>query len=208
LGIWGRSFINTNSGALKDRFLPSASNYVGNRGTVDAGCPGTADAAGNWVPNQTICNTTGVFFGNSQVSSRQITDGTSKTFMVGERDHYCLAATWIGGRETVAGAEMHSTIWTLAHVEHVPLNDPKTLQYDTCTESFSSSHKGGAFFGFCDGSVHFISDDINYAQGPSSTSCLANQPPPLGCQTRQLSNIIGIYQRLAWRDDGETIDDY
>jgi type II secretory pathway pseudopilin PulG len=207
LGIWGRSFISTNSGKLTTRFLPPASNYVGNRGTVDAGCPGTLDGA-NWSPNQTVCNSTGVFFGNSQVSSKQITDGTSNTFMVGERDHYCLAATWIGGRETVDGSEMHSTLWTLAHVEHVPLNDPHTLQYDTCTESFSSSHKGGAFFAYCDGSVHFISDDINSNQGPSSASCLANQPAPLGCASRLLSNVIGIYQRLAWRDDGEVVDAY
>ncbi len=207
LGIWGRSFISTNSAKITQRFLPPTSNYVGNRGTVDAGCPGTLDGT-SWTPNQTVCNSTGVFFGNSQVASKQITDGTSNTFMVGERDHYCLSATWIGGRETVDGSEMHSTLWTLAHVEHASLNDPRTLQYDTCTESFSSSHKGGAFFGFCDGSVHFISDDINSNQGPSSSTCLANQPAPLGCASRLFTNVIGVYQRLAWRDDGETVDSY
>ncbi len=28
----------------------------------------------------------------------QISDGTSKTFIAGERDRYCLTATWIGAR--------------------------------------------------------------------------------------------------------------
>jgi prepilin-type N-terminal cleavage/methylation domain-containing protein len=205
-GLWFRSFISTNSGKITPRFLPPAANYVGNRGTIDTGCPGTANGS-SWTPNQAVCDSNGVFFGNSQVSSKQITDGTSKTFMVGERDHYCLSATWIGGRETVDGSEMHSTLWTLAHV-WVPLNDPETLAYNTCTEGFSSSHKGGGFFAYCDGSVHFISDDIDNSPGPLTQACLAGHDPLLGCKSRQLTKVIGTYQRLAWRDDGEVIDEF
>ena len=160
--LWIRSFIGNHSGKIRPRFLPSTSNYVGNRGTIDDGCPGTGSgtAASPWVPTQARCDTNGVFFGNSQISGKQITDGTSKTFMAGERDRFCMAATWIGGRNTVNGSETHSTMWTLAHAIK-PLNHPQTLYYDTCTEGFASAaHPGGGCFGFCDGSVHFISEDV------------------------------------------------
>src|SRR5262249_1470770 len=155
--LWIRSFIGKHSGKIKPRFLPSASTYVGNRGTIDEGCPSVTTSP--WTPDEARCATNGVFFGNSHISNKQITDGTSKTFMVGERERFCMAATWIGARNTVNGSETHSSHWTLAHAFD-PLNNPHTLYYNTCTEGFASAHPGGAFFGFCDGSVHFISDDI------------------------------------------------
>ena len=101
-GLWVRSFLGNNSSALTPRFLPSTSNYVGNRGMIDAGCPvsgatqfGTCQ---EMVSNTACCDSDGVFFGDSEISTKNITDGTSKTFMIGERDEYCLAATWIGAR--------------------------------------------------------------------------------------------------------------
>jgi prepilin-type processing-associated H-X9-DG protein len=164
------------------------------------------------VPNQDRCNSNGVFFGNSRVSSKQITDGTSKTFMVGERDRFCMAATWIGARNTVNGSETHSSMWTLAHA-YDPLNDPHTQGYNSCTEGFASAHPGGAFFGFCDGSVRFISEDVSFERAGNGRSCWAKHPtnPAFNCQSRVGSGsswtVIGVYQRLAWRNDNEPIDD-
>ncbi|HEX3598863.1 MAG TPA: DUF1559 domain-containing protein [Lacipirellulaceae bacterium] len=206
-GRWVRSFMGMYSsnlpGTLKP-FLPSTSNYVGNHGTIDTKCTGNIDSSGNWVPDQAICNSNGVFFGNSQVGLKKITDGTDKTFMIGERDHYCEAATWIGAREP-ADSETNSYLWTLGHAFDPP-NNPQTLGYNSCTEGFSSSHKGGVFFAFCDGSVHFISDDIDANPQRLVRGCTANDPGVAGCKSRVLSAVIGVYQRLAWRDDGEVID--
>ena len=115
---------------------------------------------GKWVINQPRCNNTGVFFGNSEISMKHITDGTSKTFAIGERDKFCLAATWIGVRNPF-GPDMWSSNWALAHV-FFKLNHPTTGDHNTCTESFSSAIPGGGFFAFCDGSVRFISDDIRF----------------------------------------------
>ena len=115
-------------------------------------------------PNERRCESNGVFFGNSQIAIKQITDGTGKTFMIGERDKFCLAGTWLGARNPRDGAEIHSSLWTLGHVAGiVTLNYPITAAYDTCPEGFSSAHAGGGFFAFCDGSVHFISDDISFS---------------------------------------------
>ena len=154
-GTWERHF---NGAYSPTGFQPSTSNYVGSRGIDDATCPGTGDqATQNWVATMTslsmhACTSTGVFYGNSQAALKQITDGTSKTFMIGERDKFCLAATWIGVRNPKDGAEMFSSLWALAHVSggstvngsqpYGRLNYPVTGNHNTCTEGFSRGAPG------------------------------------------------------------------
>jgi prepilin-type N-terminal cleavage/methylation domain-containing protein len=212
-GTWERHFNGTN---LPSRFKvpgnpfqPSTSTYVGNRGMIDAGCPGSGSSP-NWQPDKARCDSNGIFYGNSHVSSKSVTDGTSKTFMVGERGHFCLAATWIGARNPLDGSETWSSYWAMAHTAF-PLNYPITGAHDTCTESFSSSHPGGAFFAFCDGSVHWIDDDISSDLAFNDKTCWTTEDPnspnsKRRCTTRFGTSVIGVYQRLSWRDDGETID--
>jgi prepilin-type processing-associated H-X9-DG protein len=157
-----------------------------------------------------LCESTGVFYGNSQVKISRITDGTGKTFMIGERDRFCMAGTWLGGRNAANGSENHSTLWTLGHVFD-PLNNPHTLNYDTCTEGFASPHPGGGYFAFCDASVHFITDDIDSNNLQQSRKCnaKATAPAPV-CQTSTTlpsgTVKIGVYQRLGWKDDAEPVD--
>jgi prepilin-type N-terminal cleavage/methylation domain-containing protein len=192
----------------------SSSNYIGSKGQIDSQCPlGDADR----------CANTGVFFGNSQVASKQVSDGTSKTFLIGERNKFCFAATWVGIRNP-AGPDGWSSNWALGHVAspHGKLNYGCTSGHNTCTEGFSSSHPGGGYFAFCDGSVHFISDDINFdglvGQGnpiqidsdqASGNPCYGVRKTSEGtpCQSQIGVNTIGVYQRLAWRNDGQVVGD-
>ena len=60
---------------------------------------------------------------------------------------------------------------------------------------FSSNHVGGALFTFCDGSVHFVSENVDYHK---DTVGVANY--------FQLINTV--FQRLAVRDDGQPVGDY
>jgi prepilin-type N-terminal cleavage/methylation domain-containing protein/prepilin-type processing-associated H-X9-DG protein len=100
----------------------------------------------------------GVIFQNSKIRITDITDGTSNTLAVGE----CIfdesidkwAALWAGmtgprGRQVFVSDVM----WSV---------DDDTAQINgPAPQAFSSRHPGGAFFGFCDGSVRFFREGGN-----------------------------------------------
>ncbi|MBA3484676.1 MAG: DUF1559 domain-containing protein [Pirellulales bacterium] len=195
-GQWERHFKGQYSGQLTSLFLPSTSNYVGSRGFIDRPCaclsPNCTNL--NWVGNPVECEGNGVFQGLDPIDLKQIPDGTSSTFMLGERDSYCLSSTWIGTRNP-AGANMWGAAWSLGRVS-LKLNHPETGDHDTCTEGFSSKHPGGAYFAFCDGSVDFISDDIDYNDAGNSRTVPSGQFAPV-----KGGVTIGAYQRLGIRND-------
>lgn len=195
-GQWERHFNGTNSLQLTPQFTPSTSNYVGSRGFVDVscGCQYPNCSATNWVGDPKQCEGNGVFNGLVPVNLKQITDGTSSTFMIGERDSYCLSATWIGVRNP-PGANMLGISWSLGRVS-LKLNHSETGDHDTCTEGFSSKHPGGANFAHCDGSVAFISDDIDYNDAENSPDL-----PVEYFQGVKGGETIGAYQRLGIRND-------
>lgn len=185
-GKWERHFNGINSLQLTPQFTPSTSNYVGSRGFVDLPC--------TWGGDPRLCEGNGVFNGLVPVTLKQITDGTSSTFLLGERDSYCLSATWIGVRNP-QGANMLGIGWSLGRVS-VKLNHAETGNHDTCTEGFSSRHPGGANFASCDGSVTFISDDIEYNHAGNNKDL-----PVERFQGVQNGVTIGAYQRLGVRND-------
>jgi prepilin-type N-terminal cleavage/methylation domain-containing protein/prepilin-type processing-associated H-X9-DG protein len=200
---WERHFKGKYSRQLLTLFLPSTSNYVGSRGFIDHECDhdGVHVTEYDWAGNRKLCEGNGVFQGLTNVRLTEITDGTSFTFLLGERDSYCLAATWIGVRNP-PGANMWGVGWVLGRVS-LKLNHPETGNHNTCTEGFSSKHPGGAHFAYCDGSVGFISDDINFDNAGIDKAILADQFNPV-----KDGVAIGIYQRLGIRNDELPVQDY
>jgi prepilin-type N-terminal cleavage/methylation domain-containing protein/prepilin-type processing-associated H-X9-DG protein len=104
---------------------------------------------------------------------RQIPDGTSHTFAMGEVRGWCSEFLWRLGWADSEGLWFSTTaplnFPTCPGENGVP-NNPGTGGsgcQDTenawnANMGFKSSHSGGAFFVFCDGSVQFISDAIDH----------------------------------------------
>lgn len=172
----------------------STSNYIA--------CQGFYDKPGLYKNN-------GVFYNNSHIRlDRDIPDGTSHTFAIGERDYRCSAGHWAGVRNPPGPCH-----WGVYHSRgrvSKQLNSPETSwprpsgwnACNSCGEGFSSPHPGGANFAFCDGTVHFISENIEFSNAGLTQSNLTSG-------TKYDPLLLGLYQRLGIRDDGQpaSLDD-
>jgi len=111
----------------------------------------------------------GMLFFNSKIGFGQVPDGTSNTLLLGERDGAILgtdsrgeefqrgAATWCGADRsswlnTCLGPTSGQARWTL--------NSANVGRWEQWVP-FSSSHPGGANFARTDGSVTYVSDEVD-----------------------------------------------
>jgi prepilin-type N-terminal cleavage/methylation domain-containing protein/prepilin-type processing-associated H-X9-DG protein len=129
------------------------SNYVGVYGTGEPGPSGE-----------------GLFFRNSRIDLRDITDGSAQTLAVGERSHRLGEATWVG---SVTGAIMFPTDndnvgryrtetspgMVLGHIgEGTGPGDPRS----DVNQYYSLHLGGGVNFLFADGHVRFLTPSLDY----------------------------------------------
>ncbi|HEV7226297.1 MAG TPA: DUF1559 domain-containing protein [Pirellulales bacterium] len=128
-------------------------NYVGVFGTTEPGVDGD-----------------GMFFRNSQISLRDITDGSSNTLMVGERSMLLGPATWVGvvaGAVIVpnpadgvgAGPPENDSGMVLGHTG----DGFSPGERASHVNQFYSLHSGGGVqFLFADGHASFLSSSMDY----------------------------------------------
>ena len=125
----------------------------------------------------------------SRVRIRDITDGTSKTIATGEAAYFPQSSSfpvWIGS-DTEDGAVLFKTRdvincflggarpFPMTDIDLGRLPNGSSSQQDDCSYSW---HTGGVFFGFCDGSVRFLTENTS----------------------------VGVFQLLGDRRDGEVIN--
>lgn len=140
-------------------------------------------------------NANGVLFHGSSISTKNITDGMGKTFLVGEISTQQRALGLIQSDGTNQGAAIWPAASTVKDDDLVlrpcdaghPLNSRfadnviNDGSWGEC-DGFGSRHPGGANFVMCDGAVRFVSENISSATSP-----------------------LGTYQRLSNRADGLSI---
>ena len=179
----------------------------GNGGSFySTGAGDTAPAAGTLAPDGQAFiagnSPTGIFFRNSGINFRDMTDGTSNTFLVGEtsRDKtiwggIVAAATGTGasgdsslilGDANLSGGAQSGNVGTafITGANVSAINNPPSPQpatYGGNNGNYSSQHTGGAQFVMGDGSVRFISENID---------------------------SVKVFQFLAARNDGRVVGDF
>jgi prepilin-type N-terminal cleavage/methylation domain-containing protein len=153
----------------------ATSNYVGWNSGSYGWIPGTGG------PQERL----GIFSMNSQTRLAEVTDGLANTFAIGERS-YRNATTRTGNQIACAAALIYGNRWgnhrensrrnplfgntnTLGlgegHINSTLTGDPTNPGLNNnsiCARGVFSYHPGGSQFALVDGSIHFISQNIDW----------------------------------------------
>jgi hypothetical protein len=112
---------------------------------------------------------------------KDITDGLSKTFLLGEQSWDAgFHRVWIVGRQGSYIYSGNNVIYSLNTVARTPPNGSSALNVVANDTSYGSKHPGGAHLSNADGSVRFVSENTN----------------------------IDLLQKSAARADGDVVEDF
>ena len=148
-----------------DTRMAARACYAGNGGSI-----GTSIWVGSVAENESksgqedldnAANTSnGIFFAGSTIAIRDITDGTSSTFLVGEKyvhaDHYTDGNDYGDNEYFLIGDDMDIVRWTSS--DYPPMQDTPGV---SGFYSFGSAHPHAFNMAYCDGSVRTINYDID-----------------------------------------------
>ncbi len=172
-------------------------NGFTNRGGRQEACCNCCGSPGNNQNGQIASG--GMLPPNQIIRIRDVTDGTSSTMIVSEcsnfifnssggnpqnwnATHGILMGTDEGGASPVNGTGTYRRAYNVTTIQYAPNGATQELAgvggNDGSNKGIYSAHTGGVQAAFSDGSVHFISENIN----------------------------LGLLKRLATRDDGTPVE--
>ena len=165
---------NVHAPELIDGVPPYTTHYYGNMGPKGPNPATGQDYAHREVGSHGGFASQGVFECDSRIGFKDITDGTSHTFLVGEVS-WTNSLTGTRYRSWMRGCERPRNSW-IAGCRNVAtaINSPSIQVFNDI--AFGSMHPGGANFLLCDGSVRFVVQAIP----------------------------LGVYRASASRNGGET----
>jgi len=176
-----------------DRIPIAKSNYVGVMCSGNSTTPSVNPAP--YGP------ATGVLFQNSAVAFRDIKDGTSSTFMLGERS-FRVNNLDVGAANALGFSAEVSSYTSRNRAQLGVLGIPywginqTVVNRPHQNRGFHSLHPGGAQFALCDGSVRFISENIDHK--PRTTP----GTHPFGAW------VDSTLERLCAKGDGQPIGQF
>jgi prepilin-type N-terminal cleavage/methylation domain-containing protein/prepilin-type processing-associated H-X9-DG protein len=202
-----------------------ATSYVGNSGSFN-----------NWS-DSTSSNLSGGFFTIDPARPSSLAafpDGTSNTIAVAERSYRMwTGGLWLGvqhgtftttapGNDTACCQD-----WWMSYMGLYPISNTFVTGMTNTQLRVSSDHTGGAQVLLADGSVRFISENIEHirektgldpghpaAQGAGCLwrnelgGCADGAPSGAFRDKAALANLMGLWQRLCHKSDGLVIGDF
>lgn len=149
------------------------------QGDLPKGAPGAYVWPHDTVPRPIF---TGVISAHEYISIGDIVDGTSSTYMMGEKwvwpgEYHQAGPKDVGDDQGIYTSDERDTVrYALVSPRQEKQGEPYNDGY---TWNFGSTHAGGANMGMCDGSVRMIGYDVD---------------------------LVRVHKRLANREDGGVVD--
>jgi prepilin-type N-terminal cleavage/methylation domain-containing protein len=162
----------TFAGMAVNQYQIATGTYAFSQGTLG---PGYTSPRGNNVK----CDNDGMFIYGEGRTRRMITDGTSKTFAVGEATRSHMNGTVsLWGYSTNNRSSMRCTFNPLNHgYDQHPFDVTGDATPPSANAAFRSDHVGGGHFVYVDGHVSFVSDNVNILAYQAASTIAGGKAP-------------------------------